>query len=182
MNTLTKEKLSRQFGAPEQLTDSYANAAAADAPTRGFKINNVLVAIRPSKYSADALKFAGWMASQFGCDITILHSTPPGRSAPGTQALRAEISRTTDLTANQVRAILIRQEIKDFSPITTAVRDEHADLIVIPEDFFKPSVCFWQTSRMEKLIHHAQCPVLIVGGKSMPSLNSEVPYARKNSK
>ena len=172
MNTLTNEKLAEQLGTPERLTDSYlvAVASATNAGANGFKIKNILVAARPSKSSGEALKYAGWLASQLDCKITVLCAVASGGSDVSPQELRSEISRTTGIEASQIRAILIRQGVADVLPVITAAHGEQTDLIIIPADFYKPSVRFWQRDMMEQLICRAPCPLLIVGGKVRQSI------------
>ena len=167
MNTFTNEKLARQWGTPECLTDSYmvAVTSATNASANDFKIKNILVPTRPSKSSGEAIKYAGCLAFQFGSKITILYTVASGCSDVSPQELQGEISRTTGIEPSQIRAILIRQGVTDFLPVITAAHSEQTDLIVIPADFYKPSIRFWQRDMMEQLIRRAPCPLLIVGGK-----------------
>jgi len=172
MNTLTKGTRSEQFETTEHLTDSYAAAltSATKANEDDFKMRNILVMTRPSKTSVEALKYAGWLALQFGCQITILHAIPRGCCTVGTQELQSEICRTTGIEPPQIRAIFIRQEVKGLSPILDAARDEHADLVVIPADFYKAPLRFWQMSMIEKLARHTRCPVLVAGNKALQAV------------
>jgi nucleotide-binding universal stress UspA family protein len=167
MNTLTNKSLTEQLGTPERFTDPYmvAVTCAAHANAGAFKIKYILVPTRPSKASIEALKYAGWLANQFGSKIIILHAVASGCSDVNPQEFQGDISRVTGIEPAQIRAILIRQGVDGFMPVITVAQDEQADLIVIPADFYKQPVHFFQTDMMEKLIHHATCPLFIVGDK-----------------
>lgn len=169
MNALKNGTLSKQFPTPHFLTEPCAGTVAADAHAKGIRINTIPVS-RPSEPPADVTKFIGWLACHFGSEITVLHAIPSGSSTTRPPEFQAEISIVTGFGSAQVRAIIVRQGVKDISPIISAARDEHADLIVIPANYYKQSVHFWQAGRMEELIHQAHCPVLIVDDKSMPSV------------
>lgn len=175
MNTLINEKQTDALVAPEWLSDSYAAAvtSATNASANDVKIKNILVPIRPSKSSDRALKYAAWLAGQFGCKIIILHAVAPGSSAITPLELQERVSRDFGIAPAQIRAIIIRQGITDFSPVTIAAGNEHADLIVIPGDFYRQPVRFWQSAKIDKLIHHAPCPVLILGDKSFQPISCE---------
>ena len=169
MNMITNEKLAEELEIPEAVTDSYAAAvtSATRATAGSFRVKNILIPTRPSKASGDSLKYAAWLAGQFGCPITILHAPPAGSPVVSLAELQSNISRDTGVGGNQIRAILIRPGVTDFLPVTKAVREEHADLIVIASDFFKQPARFWQNDMMDKLMRHAHCPLLIVGEKSL---------------
>ena len=168
MKTLTSEKLPEQVGAFGPLTDSYAAPVtpATNANVNAVKMKNILAVVKPAQSSVDVLKHAGWLAFQLGCEITLLHAVPKGCTPLAPGELQSEFTRLTGMSATQIRAILVRPATLGISPILEAVRDEHADLVVIHANFYKKPLHFWQTDMMEKLIRHLQCPLLIIGEKS----------------
>jgi nucleotide-binding universal stress UspA family protein len=168
MNNLTNRKLSEKAAAPEGLSEPYMAAvrAVANINTNAFKVKNILAVVKPSESSAGVLKYAAWLASQFDCEITLFHAVPNGCTALSPRELQDEFARVTGQESVQIRAILVRPATSGFSPILEAACDEHADLVVLPADFYKEPLHFWQTNLMEKLIHHLRCPLLIVGEKS----------------
>ncbi|HTV42079.1 MAG TPA: universal stress protein [Candidatus Sulfotelmatobacter sp.] len=167
MNTLTNEKLSERAGAAGLFSDSNTIAVTApDVNPNAFRMKSILVAVKPSPSSAGVLKYAGWLAFQLGCEITLLHAIPNGCKAAPPAELQAEFKRLTGLGPAQLRAILIRPASLGLSLILEAAKGEHADLVVISDDFYNEHLHFWQKNMLEKLIHHLRCPVVVVGDKS----------------
>jgi hypothetical protein len=162
----THETLSGKAGAPEHLTDSYTAAVTPATNANAFKIKNILAVVKPSQSSVGVLKYAGWLAFQLGCEITLFHTVPNGCTARAPRELQDEFMAVTGLGSAQIRAILVRPAVAGFSPVLEAACDEHADLVIMPDDFYKEPIHFWQTNMLEKLMHHLRCPLLVIGEKS----------------
>lgn len=172
MNSVTNEKFSGLSSRAEQFADSYTKASVTETSEETRKIRNILVLTKPSTSSREALKFAAGLAAQFRCKMTILHTLIAGYPAIGPQDLLEKISTLGGINSTEIRAVFVRRGVTDYSTIINAARDESADLIIAPWDFFKQPVYFWQTSMMEKLIRHAYCPVLIISDKPVQHVSN----------
>jgi len=174
MNTLTQEDISERVATEAWLTDSYRaatktamaklNADATNSGPSGFRIQSILVPISSlGGSSRTALKSARWFAEHTGSIITILYGFAPGGSYLSPKELQDGFAKSAGINSTQLRAILVREGVSSYLQIRHAARNEAADLIIIPADFYKGPSHFWQADPMERLIRHPPCPLLIVG-------------------
>jgi nucleotide-binding universal stress UspA family protein len=145
----------------------------------GRQIRSILVPIDFSPPSAQALKYASVLATQFGAKITLLTVVQPvampdfayfplmmENDKVNAQAKR-ELERipvSQGLDSNLIEKVVVRNGVP-FHEITGAAQTLKVDLIVISTHGYTGLKHVLLGSTAERVVRHAHCPVLVVRGK-----------------
>lgn len=165
MNTFPQERLAERLRTHEELRElrsAGAQVVALPLDTNMHRVSNILAVLNSSASSQVVLEHARLFAELFGARITIVYSVEPGGPLVSPRELQEQMARTAGVQADQIRATMIRRGTTSFLQIANAARTENADIIIIAGDFNLGLSRFFQNSAVEKLIHHAPCPVLVV--------------------
>ena len=143
------------------------------------RVGSILVPIDFSKPSEKALDYAVSLAKQFGAKLTLLNvvepvATPDFAYYPlmmeNDKVLakaREQLERVrtkASLDERLVQKILVRNG-SPYREITDAARTLKVDLIVISTHGYSGLAHVFMGSTAERVVRHAECPVLVVRGR-----------------
>lgn len=174
MKATIKQKPSTRIS--ERQIKGRPSATARTSGSLGRQIRSILVPIDFSPPSAQALKYAAALATQFGAKITLLNvvqpvATPDFAYYPlmmendkvNAQAKRelegVPVSQGVD--SNLIEKFVVRNGVP-FHEITGAADSLKADLIVISTHGYTGLKHVLLGSTAERVVRHAPCPVLVV--------------------
>lgn len=165
MNTFTQDRPAEKLRTHEELKGLGAagtQVVVSPSDTDLHRVRNILAVLNSAASSHVVLEHARLFAELFGARITIVYSVEPGSPLVSPRELQEQMARTAGVQADQIRATMVRRGTTSFLQIANAARTENADIIIIAGDFNLGLSRFFQNSAIEKLIHHAPCPVLVV--------------------
>jgi nucleotide-binding universal stress UspA family protein len=177
MKTTIKQKTGTRIS--EQQNKSRPPATARTSGSWGRQIRSILVPIDFSPPSAQALKYAAALATQFGAKITLLNVVPPIATPDFAYyplmmengKVNAQVKRKLEgvpvsqgVDSNLMEKCVVRNGVP-FHEITAAAESLKADLIVISTHGYTGLKHVFLGSTAERVVRHAPCPVLVVRGK-----------------
>jgi len=172
----TTERVVRHAGCPVLAvpTRSTSKRRGSSGP---LKLKRILVPVDFSDTAKDALPWAAFLAAPFGAEIILFHvveKLPIGafwgrvRVNETTAVRRKHATADLELLAESVRkasglslSVLVH-EGKPFQEICTAANTLGADLIVLTTHGYTGLKHVWLGSTSERVVRHADCPVLAV--------------------
>ena len=176
MKTIIKQKSDRRVTKPEART----RFTTPSQETRAFpqRIKSILVPIDFSPPSEKALDYAVSLANQFGAKLTLLNVVEPFPTPDFTyyplvmenDKIQAETKRRLEhvrvkarIDPQLVEKTLVRNGVP-YREITDAARMLKVDLIVISTHGYTGLAHVFMGSTAERVVRHAECPVLVVRG------------------
>ncbi|HEY0549132.1 MAG TPA: universal stress protein [Verrucomicrobiae bacterium] len=154
----------------------------ASLPTNR-QIRSILVPIDFSPPSKEALKAAAGFARQFGAKLTLLNVVAPVATpdfayhplmmendkimAQSKRELE-RVPKTEDVDSELVEKVLVRYGVP-YREITDAARTLKVDLIIIATHGYSGLAHVFMGSTAERVVRHAECPVLVVRGRKEKS-------------
>jgi universal stress protein A len=175
-NRLNKTGVGKRFTIPSQ--------GSTSAPPR---IRSILVPIDFSKPSERALEYAISLAKQFGAKLTLLSVIEPfptpdfayyplvmenDRIVAETKRRLEQVPTKAAVASKFVEKTLVRNGVP-YREITDAARTLRADLIVISTHGYSGLAHVFMGSTAERVVRHAECPVLVVRGRPERPSNSK---------
>lgn len=177
MKATTKLKPSARIS--KRSINTIPSATSQTPGSLGRQIRSILVPIDFSPPSAQALKYAAALATQFGAKITLLNVVQPVAMVDfayypltmesdkvNTQVKRklegVPVSQGVD--SNLIEKFLVRNGVP-FHEITAVAESLKSDLIVISTHGYTGLKHVLLGSVAERVVRHAGCPVLVVRGK-----------------
>lgn len=154
-------------------------ATAKPAPTnRSLQLRSILVPTDFSPLAQQAIQFAASLATALGARITLVTVVVP-LAYPDTDYF--PLVMPEEQTASQVKSHLERVPVEEsldpalftapvvrvgvaFDEIIAAAREMKADLIAMATHGFTGVQRFWLGSTAERVVRHADCPVLVIRG------------------
>jgi len=147
------------------------------------QILNILVAVDFSDYSRAALRYATFLAENFGAALTLVHSVEPYVYPEDLSAgCTLEELDARWMQKQKEKLETLRQTIKEGIPATVVVtmgtawnriigtaKSWNADLIVIGTHGRTGLKHALMGSTAERVVRHAACPVLVVHAPAMSS-------------
>ena len=145
--------------------------------TSPIKIKKILVPIDFSAISKDALPWAVFLAAQFKAELVLLHVEEKfpmdhllGREllshtmVPLIKQAGADLERLAGALrkTNEQNISVVVRDGKPFQEICHAAETLGADLIVLTTHGHTGLKHVWLGSTAERVVRHAQCPVLVV--------------------
>lgn len=136
-------------------------------------LERIVIGADGSRGSANALRWAGQLASEHGAEITVMTAFVPTDSEmrPGRwETLQAEQQKLLDVWSQAARVddVVVRTVVERGDPRPTVLKvaeRENADLIVVGREGTSTGPGLLHIGSMaEWLAHHADRPVAIVGG------------------
>ena len=146
-----------------------------------FKLKKILVPIDFSEVSKDALPWATFLAEQFGAELILLHVL---EKFPNGYLLGRELMNETltpyikqaeaDLkhlagslgSSTATKSSFVRDGTP-FEEICRTARKLGADMIILTTHGYTGLKHVWLGSTAERVVRHAQCPVLVVRKRKM---------------
>ena len=150
------------------------------------RIRSILVPIDFSKPSEKALEYAVSLAKEFGAKLTLLNVIEPfptpdfayyplvmenDKIAAETKMRLEQVSAGAGLKESAAKT-LVRNGVS-FREITDAARTLKVDLIVISTHGYSGLAHVFMGSTAERVVRHAECPVLVVRGQTEESNEHE---------
>lgn len=163
----------------ERQIKSRPSATARKPGSLGRQIRSILVPIDFSPPSAQALKYAAALATQFGAKITLLNVVQPvampdfaysplmmenDKVMAQTKRELERVPVSQDVDSTLIDKVVVRKGVP-FHEITGAAESLKADLIVIATHGYTGLKHVLLGSTAERVVRHAPCPVLVVRGK-----------------
>ena len=175
MKTTDKEKPVTPRREIRPRTPVLPRSHAVPIKKRQQSIRSILVPIDFSETSTAALRYAVQLAEDYGADISLLHVVEPEYynclsdltfSKSTITFVEAATLRLAKLAKEEVpSSVLVRPWVQIGSPyeeITTAAKILNADWIVIATHGYTGFCHALLGSTAERVVRHAQCPVLVV--------------------
>jgi universal stress protein A len=147
------------------------------------QIRSILVPIDFSQPSKEALKAAAGFARQFGAKLTLLNVVEPVATpdfayfplmmendkvmAKSKHALE-RVPESEGVDSALVGKVLVRHGVP-YREITDAARTLKVDLIIISTHGYSGLAHVFMGSTAERVVRHAECPVLVVRGRKEES-------------
>lgn len=144
-----------------------------------FRLKRIVVPIDFSETSAQALSYAVALAEQFGAEIILLHVIEwvaiPAElgSAPSaiTDADKASVANDLlrmrqKILSKDVSGRTIARVGAPFREITSAAKEMKADMIILTTRGYTGLQNILLGSTAERVVRHAECPVLVVREKT----------------
>ena len=143
------------------------------------QIRSILVPIDFSKPSEKALDYAVSLAKQFGAKLTLLNVVEPvatpdfayypllmenDKVVAETKRRLEQVPIKAGVASELVEKILVRNG-KPHWEITNAAQTLKVDLIVISTHGYSGLAHVFMGSTAERVVRHAECPVLVVRGR-----------------
>jgi nucleotide-binding universal stress UspA family protein len=143
------------------------------------RIKSILVPIDFSKPAEKALDYAISLAKQFGAKLTLLSVIEPfptpdfayyplvmenDKVVAETKKRLEQVPVKAGVKAELVEKLLVRNGVP-FREITDAARMLKVDLIVISTHGYSGLAHVFMGSTAERVVRHAECPVLVVRGR-----------------
>lgn len=163
-----------------------------NAKATAFQLKRIVVPIDFSETSAQALPYAAALAEQFGAEIILLHVIEwvaiPSElgSAPSaiTEADKGSVAKDLlrlrqEALGEDVPGRTIVRAGAPFQEITRAAKEMGADMIILTTRGHTGLQNVLLGSTAERVVRHAECPVLVVRKKAP---NRKQLFARKVSK
>lgn len=189
----TAERVVRHAPCPV-LTVPPRKAGAHGQAVPPVRLKRIVVPVDFSEVSAQALPYAAAFGKAFDAEIILLHVWEP-RFLPldvGSLPLSADDREDDDLTEKYLKHL--RYEVLDkdlrvrtvlrngvpFREITRLATNLGADLIILTTHGHTGLKHVLLGSTAERVVRHADCPVLVVRGKSHPSPGKR--FARRRHK
>lgn len=161
---------------------------------RPVRLRRIVVPMDFSEVSAQALPYAAAFAKEFDAEIVLLHVWEPRYLAQNIDAMPLQMNdpEEEDLTEKYLKHL--RHEALDedlrvrtlmrngvpFQQITRLARSLDADLIILTTRGHTGLKQVLLGSTAERVVRHADCPVLVVRGKA--NQNSRKRFARRRPK
>ena len=177
MKTMIKQRTTRPATQPKSRNRVQGTAKlSASFPSR---IRSILVPVDFSKPSEKALDYAASLAKQFGVKLTLLNVVEPvatpdfayyplmmenDKVVAETKRRLAQVPVKAGVASELVEKILVRNG-KPHWEITNAARTLKVDLIVISTHGYSGLAHVFMGSTAERVVRHAECPVLVVRGR-----------------
>ena len=148
------------------------------AKTFPSQVRSILVPIDFSAPAEKALDYAVGLANQFGAKLTLLNvvepvATPDFASYPlmmendkvvaNAKKHLEQLCTKAHIDEARVEKTLVRNGVP-YREITDAARTLKADLIVISTHGYSGLAHVFMGSTAERVVRHAECPVLVVRG------------------
>jgi universal stress protein A len=177
MKAMIKQRTTRP--APQAKSRNRLREATKLAVKFPRRIQSILVPIDFSKPSEKALDYAISLAKQFGAKITLLSviepfPTPDFAYYPlviendqiivATKKRLEQVPVKTGVKSELIEQTLVRNGVP-FREITDAARMLKVDLIVISTHGYSGLAHVFMGSTAERVVRHAECPVLVVRGR-----------------
>lgn len=172
MKAMTKARKSRRSLRPR------ANHPVPASKSFSIQTRSILVPIDFSEASEKALDYAIDLARRFGAKLTLLNVVEPiatpdfvyyplvmendkvvANAKKHLEQTRAQVGLDEEL----VEKTLVRKGVP-YREITDAARTLKADLIVISTHGYSGLIHAFMGSTAERVVRHAECPVLVVRG------------------
>jgi universal stress protein A len=162
------------FPQPNELQKSAEAGPIIELVPMVLRVQNVLVPIDFSEPSEKALSYGMAFAKQFGAKITLLHVIEPSvypkefgyGSASDSDRVKAATDRLRTLAQRKIEPAFPVQVLvgrgPPFEVIAAMSRDLDIDLIVIATRGYTGLKHVLIGSTAERVVRHAQCPVLVV--------------------
>ena len=143
------------------------------------RIKSILVPIDFSKPAEKALDYAISLGKQFGAKLTLLNVIEPfptpdfayyplvmenDKVVAETKKRLEQVPVKAGVKAELVEKLLVRNGVP-FREITDAARMLKVDLIVISTHGYSGLAHVFMGSTAERVVRHAECPVLVVRGR-----------------
>jgi len=174
----TAERVVRHASCPVLTVPS--PAAEPDQAASAVRLRKIIVPIDFSPTSAQALPYAAALAGRFGAEITLLHVTEPVVIPAELRSVPVGIQGVVESPepAAREQLTLLGQEMFDetvpvrvlvrtgvpFQEITKAAKSLGADLITLTTHGYTGLKHVLLGSTAERVVRHADCPVLVVRG------------------
>ena len=182
MKATTKTKSKVRLTAPRNRHVAAARTGEATLPVNR-QIRSILVPIDFSQPSKEALKAAAGFARQFEAKLTLLNvvepvATPDFAYFPlvmENDKVMAQSKRELErvpgsdcIDSALVEKVLVRHGVP-YREITDAARTLKVDLIIISTHGYSGLAHVFMGSTAERVVRHAECPVLVVRGRKEKS-------------
>jgi universal stress protein A len=176
MRTMTTQRTTKPATRPQSRSRLHTVRSLPVAfPNR---IKSILVPIDFSKPSEKALDFAVSLARQFGAKLTLLSVIEPFPTPDfAYYPLAMESEKMVAATKKRLEKVPVKAGAKQeliektvvrngvpFKEITAAARSLKVDLIVISTHGYSGLAHVFLGSTAERVVRHAECPVLVVRG------------------
>ena len=177
MKTMFKRRTTRPATQPKSRNRVQGTTKLAVAfPSR---IRSVLVPIDFSEPSEKALDYAVSLAKQFGAKLTLLSVIEPfptpdfayyplvmenDKMVAETKKRLEQVPVKAGVKKELIEKTLVRNGVP-FKEITAAARSLKVDLIVISTHGYSGLAHVFMGSTAERVVRHAECPVLVVRGR-----------------
>jgi universal stress protein A len=173
MKTITKTRRSHRAVTPRTTNRV---APANSFPTQ---VRSILVPIDFSAPSVKALDYAVALAGQFGAKLALLNVIEPiatpdfayyplvmenDKIVANAKKHLEQVCAKAGIETELIEKILVRNGAP-FREITDAARTLKADLIVISTHGYSGLAHVFMGSTAERVVRHAECPVLVVRGR-----------------
>jgi nucleotide-binding universal stress UspA family protein len=149
-----------------------------NAKAAAFQLKRIVVPIDFSETSAQALPYAAALAEQFGAEIILLHviewvaipselgSAPSAITEADKGSVAKDLSRLRqEVLGEQVPGRTIVRAGAPFQEITRAAKEMGADMIILTTRGYTGLQNILLGSTAERVVRHAECPVLVVRKK-----------------
>jgi nucleotide-binding universal stress UspA family protein len=142
-------------------------------------VRSILVPFDFSAPSEKALDYAVALANQFGAKLTLLNVVEPmatpdfayyplvmenDKIVANAKKHLGQVCTKAGIDQNLLEQTLVRNGIP-YREITDAARTLKADLIVISTHGYSGLAHVFMGSTAERVVRHAECPVLVVRGR-----------------
>jgi universal stress protein A len=143
-------------------------------------VRSILVPIDFSKASEKALDYAVSLAKQFSAKLTVLSVVEPfptpdfaynplvmenDKVVAATKRRLEKVTANAGVASEFVEKTLVRNGVP-YREIVDAARTLKVDLIVISTHGYSGLAHVFMGSTAERVVRHAECPVLVVRGRS----------------
>ncbi len=176
MMTATTTKSIEQAVAGSDDRVAQQGAEKREAAVHPPKIQNILVAVDFSEYSRAALNYASFLAERFGATLTLVHAVEPYVYPEDLSAgFTLEEIDARWMAKQKGKLETLRGTIPEGIPATVAVtmgcawnriiaaaKSWHADLIVVGTHGRTGLKHALMGSTAERIVRHANCPVIVV--------------------
>lgn len=170
-------------GAAEQIV-RHAPCAGLTVPPRNakatsFQLRRIVVPIDFSETSAQALPYAAALAEQFGAEIILLHviewvalsaelgAVPSAITEADKGSVAKDLLRLRqEALGDDVPGRTIVRAGAPFQEITRAAKEMGADMIILTTRGYTGLQNVLLGSTAERVVRHAECPVLVVRKKA----------------
>jgi nucleotide-binding universal stress UspA family protein len=156
--------------------DRLAGAVTVARPGVGLKLKVIVVPIDFSDESKKALRYACRLAEQFGSVLRLIHVVEPALflndipnaivSRTDQEIVKESLVRLQALAEDEIEELIpIYPQVrvgKPYNEIVTAAKMGGADLIVISTHGYTGLKHAFLGSTAERVVRHAECPVLVV--------------------
>jgi nucleotide-binding universal stress UspA family protein len=182
MKTITKTRTSPRSPTPRNGNVPAARTGGASLPVHR-QIRSILVPLDFSQPSKEALEAAAGFARQFGTKLTLLNVVEPVATpdfayhplmmendkimAQSKRELE-RVPKSEGVDSELVEKVLVRNGVP-YREITDAARTLKVDLIVIATHGYSGLAHVFMGSTAERVVRHAECPVLVVRGRKEKS-------------